>query len=266
MTAALLEGNTAQVLNMLNCGFPPNSPLKVTVSGEKNETRTFIAHIAAEKGLLSVIKHISEYRDTMETRNSSGQTPFLVACKSGEFEVIRYLALRVRVDRTVQDYEGNTALHLAVQTGSKDLTQYLLEELQLDPAVRNLACETPADLCTRLIPTVMASEQLAYEEITAILRAKTAANPPLLPIPSPHCSRNGSQPARSRSILTPLSKQSLAFPALRPKLRSITPVDKLIRERCQQVFFSIQQKKKTSPLKRLKPLYGNPYTETAVPF
>jgi len=260
MAVALAEGNTAEVLNMLNCGFPPNTPLRTILFGETKAGKTYVAHIAASKGLLSVLKHIAVAPETLETQNSDGLTPFLAACKSGEFEAIRFLALRLKVNTSEQDLEGNTGVHLAAAARNRDLVQYLVEDLHLNPYTKNLAGETPADLCTRLLTQANSTDISILEEISALLGTKTAPAPAPVP-PTPH--RNGSQPPRSRPFLSPIDKQSMGFPALRLKLRSVTPVDRLIRERCQQVFSSVQQKK-VSPLKRLKPLllpqYANLYS------
>lgn len=264
MAVALSEGNTGEILNMLNCGFPPSTPLRTILFGGVRDGKTYIAHVAASKGLLPVLKHISEAQETLEMKNSDGFTPFLAACKSGEFEAIRFLAIRLRVNTDAQDSEGNTGVHLAAAARNRDLVQYLVEDLHLNHTTRNLAGEAPADLCTRLLPMASSNDQSILEEISAFLRSKEPAMPPAFPL-TPQ--RNGSQPPRSRPFLSPLNKQSFGSPALRLKLRSATPIDRLIRERCKQVFTSVQQKK-VSPLKRLKPLslplYANLYSQSSI--
>lgn len=251
MAVALTEGNTVEVLKMLNCGFPPTTPLRTILFGEAKAGQTYIAHVAASKGLLPVLKHIAKVPEVLEMQNSDGLTPFLAACKSGEFEAIRFLALRLKVSTSGQDLEGNTGVHLAAAARNRDLVQYLVEDLHLNPTTKNLACETPADLCTRLLSQASAPDLAILEEIAALLGAK--AVPASFPVPITPL-RNCSQPPRSRPFLSPVDKQSFAFPALRLKLRSATPVDRLIRERCKLVFSTVQQKK-ASPLKRLKPLF-----------
>ena len=243
--ACLIDSNTSQALTMLRCGFPPTTQLRGGVTGEPTNARTYCGHIAAQKGLVPVLRQLVETQGVLELRDSAGLTPFLVACKYAEFEAIRFLARTASVDTSVVDTNGNNGIHLAAANGHKEIVEYLVDELKLSPCVRNNDGEVPADLCTKAVLSADSHMQGVFEAISVYLKSKySAASLVIDTSPKPK-----KLSLRSRVSLTPIGRSSASSGPLRLNLRSATPVDRLIKDRCKLVFTTVQNKR-ALPLRR----------------
>jgi ankyrin repeat protein len=67
----------------------------------------------------------------INSRNSLGRTPFLLAAKDGFIEVVKFI-----IDQNgnifEKDIDGRTAIHLAASEGKLDMVKYLYKECGLD--------------------------------------------------------------------------------------------------------------------------------------
>ena len=92
-------------------------------------------HFAAAAGTLeSVFLLIEVGKSPVDCLNEHGQTPFLVACRSGNVDVAKWLASAKNDSSSrgggganfyVEDSDWNNALHAAAQSGNLDLIEYL---------------------------------------------------------------------------------------------------------------------------------------------
>lgn len=87
-------------------------------------------------------------------RNALAQSPVQMAL-SMELDQLKALVAGTTVNGT--DYLGNTLLHAAAQAGKSEAAAWLLSE-GADPAVKNYAGETPADLAAKRGFTKLAAE------------------------------------------------------------------------------------------------------------
>ena len=256
MSSSLQDSNTSHVLTMLRSGFPPSTPLKALQTVGEPTSKTYCAHIAAEKGLLPVIRFLADTSPSVfEAKNSSGLTPFLCACKSCEFDTVRFLATRAKVDLSVTDPKGNTAVHLSASEGYKDLVQYLVEDLGLSPLLRNHDGELPVDVCSRSGLKGDIYKQAAREETGVYLMTKFGIPPP------PDLGKEGKRlvgQGRNKGSLTPINRGDYGGENLRLNLRSLTPVDRMIRERCKVVYSTVQSRmmQKGPALRRSRPSHS----------
>lgn len=92
----------------------------------------------------------------VDTRNSEGATPLLLAVNSPDASAAVSLLLEHGADLHAADAAGNTVLHVAARDTRDPATVLLLMNAGADPTVRNLAGETAADLAARN-PTVSAT-------------------------------------------------------------------------------------------------------------
>jgi len=76
------------------------------------------------------------------------QTIALIAAE-GSPSMMRYLADKLDVDISQQNYEGETALHLAVKSESVKLVRFLIEEKNLNPNAKTKLDETPLHYAAR---------------------------------------------------------------------------------------------------------------------
>ncbi len=93
-------------------------------------------HLASIKGHTNMMELLFENEDgidsgdeiylPLETQNKQGCTPFLLACASGQIEVIDLL-LDQGASFHDRNGEGNTAFHLASMNGKKEVLEYLLK-------------------------------------------------------------------------------------------------------------------------------------------
>ena len=65
-----------------------------------------------------------------------GRNAFLLACDSGNIEMVKYLAEREPQLINSVKKNNNTGLHLATWKGNMDTVLFLIEELEMDPAVK----------------------------------------------------------------------------------------------------------------------------------
>ena len=88
-------------------------------------------------------------------KDKDGDTAFLAACSSGNFEFIKFFIEEKNVDVNERNNEGNTCLHYFVGgkwggVDKKGIMSYLLEK-GADPKAKNSKGETPGNV---LMPTI----------------------------------------------------------------------------------------------------------------
>ena len=162
------KGYTPLVAILLQAGADPGSADKLG--------RHALA-AAAGKGHLEVIRTLLRYRADINAGADRNQTALLTACRAGENGAVELLlqhkpllfpgvtagcgplsgALQNRHVQTAiilleyganayeRDVNGNTMLHLAVQCGSVELCEILLEKYNIDPVTPNNNGESAAD-------------------------------------------------------------------------------------------------------------------------
>ncbi|XP_033741695.1 transient receptor potential cation channel subfamily A member 1 homolog [Pecten maximus] len=101
-------------------------------------------HIGAEKGYLSIVKCLLEYKVDVDAKNEEEQTPLHLAAKSGRTNIVRELVLRDHSSVNDEDEDSNTALHLAADCGHAKVAGVLLDN-GADVAARNCNLWTPLD-------------------------------------------------------------------------------------------------------------------------
>ncbi|XP_029826582.3 NF-kappa-B inhibitor epsilon [Ixodes scapularis] len=140
----------------------------------RNDLGQTALHVASLCGRFDEARFLLVAGATVDARDRAGCTPLHVACKKGDLRVasdllspvtqkeVEFLKLRyqVAVDNGSLDvgrlllqrtYAGDTALHLAVRSGSRALVEKLLQEHTADPNVREHYCgATPLHLACRL--------------------------------------------------------------------------------------------------------------------
>lgn len=140
----------------------------------RNDLGQTALHVASLCGRFDEARFLLVAGATVDARDRAGCTPLHVACKRGDLRVasdllspvtqkeVDFLKLRyqVAVDNGSLDvgrlllqrtYAGDTALHLAVRSGSRALVERLLQEHTADPNVQEHYCgATPLHLACRL--------------------------------------------------------------------------------------------------------------------
>ena len=133
--------------------------------------------VAAGKGDLEMISTLLRYRADINTGSDSCQTALLAACRAGQngavelimqYKPLLYpgvtggrgpligalqnkhiqtakILLEYGADVQERDVDGNTILHLAVQCGSVDLCEILINRYNMDPYVTNNSGQSAAD-------------------------------------------------------------------------------------------------------------------------
>jgi ankyrin repeat protein len=99
-------------------------------------------HKAAEAGNLpELMTLLAASPQAIEERDENGLTPLLMAAKSGQREIVQFLAEK-GADLKAVNARGNTALHLAAWSGYVDLVDYFLTK-GIDINARSLTGWTP---------------------------------------------------------------------------------------------------------------------------
>ncbi|KAL4444736.1 hypothetical protein ABPG74_015944 [Tetrahymena malaccensis] len=92
-----------------------------------------------------------KYLDTHMTiefnqANSSGQTPLMLACQKGNYDVARFLVSHKSVDINSQDLAGNSSLHYACMYGQRKIVEMLLGQKQVQSYIKNNDEKQPKDM------------------------------------------------------------------------------------------------------------------------
>ena len=173
------NGETALII-AAEKGYAPLAAILLQAGADPGRADKFGRHalaVAAGKGHLEVIRTLLRYRADINAGADRNQTALLTACRAGENGAVELLlqykpllfpgvtagcgplagALQNRHIRTAiillgyganayeRDVNGNTVLHLAVQCGSVELCEMLLNKYNIDPAAPNNNGETAAD-------------------------------------------------------------------------------------------------------------------------
>ncbi|XP_063405743.1 serine/threonine-protein phosphatase 6 regulatory ankyrin repeat subunit C-like [Mytilus trossulus] len=92
-----------------------------------------VLHTACFNGHTEVVKLLIEIGLNVNDRQKNGFTPLYLACLKGHYETVKYLLdlngdkLNSRVDTTLKDTQGNSALHAAFSNQHTDVVQLLTE-------------------------------------------------------------------------------------------------------------------------------------------
>lgn len=165
---AAMEGQTERLCTLL-CYTPHPDLLDI-----KNDLGQTALHLAALCGRNEEARLLMVAGATVDVRDSTGSTPLHVACRRGDVRLAQdllspvtkeettFLQLRYKVttDRGSWDpgrmlvqrtYAGDTSLHLAVRSGSRELVQHLLNHSATDPNLQErYSGATPLHLACRL--------------------------------------------------------------------------------------------------------------------
>lgn len=102
-------------------------------------------HAAARYGCLTKLKWLFDRTVSVDSRNSSRQTPLMLACHAGHLDVIGYLIERGAAVNLVDD-QGQTALHYAAMNDTKS-TLELLIGCGANKRCKSKHGKLPVDIC-----------------------------------------------------------------------------------------------------------------------
>ncbi|XP_076082888.1 uncharacterized protein LOC143053953 [Mytilus galloprovincialis] len=129
---ACQEGHYETVKFLLDLnGQEFNSCVDTTI---KNKEGWSALHVACQNGHKEVIKLLIDVGMNLNDTTHSGSTPLHKACQEGHYETVKFLldlngqSLNSRVQTTVKDDKGLSALHLACQkNGNKEVIKFLID-------------------------------------------------------------------------------------------------------------------------------------------
>ena len=107
-------------------GHMLNTPSAQRMLNETNYYGSTPLHVAAMKGHVQCLEMLLG-QGAMIHKNHSGYTPFMSACAYGHKDAANVLFLAHPFQRDWTDDEGNSALHIAVNSGSSSTVQLLLD-------------------------------------------------------------------------------------------------------------------------------------------
>jgi ankyrin repeat protein len=141
--AAANNGSSRTVQLLLDAGFPVNVRSPEGIAPSKEVTPLHLASLGGWEGIVS---ELLDRGASVETYDSSGETPLLYACSSRNVpEAVVALLLEKRADPKVRGLNGNSALHYAC-LNSNVATVTLLLEWGLSVESENGECLTPLHL------------------------------------------------------------------------------------------------------------------------
>ena len=83
-------------------------------------------HIASSSGNLDIVIALIEAGAQIDNKNEDEQTPVHLAAKHGQLKVLKYILGHDRYSVNDEDFESQTALHLASSGGHHDIVQELI--------------------------------------------------------------------------------------------------------------------------------------------
>uniref|UniRef100_A0A0E0B1I4 PGG domain-containing protein n=1 Tax=Oryza glumipatula TaxID=40148 RepID=A0A0E0B1I4_9ORYZ len=147
------------------CWFPFYRPLEVPIcellqasvspAFKPDETGSFPIHIAASMGVLKAISILlKKCPDCASLRDDKGKTFLHVAVQRKRRNVVKFACRNTELSwmLNMQDSDGNTALHLAIQTGDLGIFGCLMGNQQVCLNLANNNGLTPLDLSESKIP------------------------------------------------------------------------------------------------------------------
>lgn len=116
-------------------------PLATTASGDT------VLHTAVHHGQKDIVSFLLPNKQLVDLKNADGDTPFLYA--AGKSLEICEVLLKAGADPLVTNASGETALHIAVRSGKKDIASFLSANKQLIE-LKNNEGKTPLLLAVEL--------------------------------------------------------------------------------------------------------------------
>ena len=124
---------------------PDFDALKAILAKSKNE---FPLHCASTVDHSAIVKYLLKTkRYDVNQKNEEGYTPLHMAAMKGVSSVVRSL-LRQGADVLIQDNEGNTALHLAIEYSNIKVALVLIESKKCDYSLKNDIGQTPRNVAS----------------------------------------------------------------------------------------------------------------------
>ena len=77
------------------------------------------------------------------------QTPLHLAAREGHIRAIEILIAEGKALLNILDFHGNTALHIAANSSSREATMSILLSHGADPSIKNLEGKTAADIISK---------------------------------------------------------------------------------------------------------------------
>ncbi len=106
-------------------------------------------HYASVYGKLKRIEWLFQRGVAIDTKTKSEQSPLMLACQCGRFEIAFYL-IEKQANFRECDCSGKTVLHYAAMSGNKNLLQFLVQCGAVnDKLKRSVDGETPLSICDR---------------------------------------------------------------------------------------------------------------------
>uniref|UniRef100_A0A0E0M024 PGG domain-containing protein n=1 Tax=Oryza punctata TaxID=4537 RepID=A0A0E0M024_ORYPU len=152
---------------------------------QTDDKGSFPIHVAAAEGSLGTINILLNKSPNCATLlNAHGRTFLHVAVENGRHAIIMFVRRRRRLAAKImnmQDNDGNTALHLAIQGGDLHAVLCLLMNPVIEVDSLNKEGLTPLDISTRLIPEGLlhGSHQRIWIDESLDLANANHANPSL---------------------------------------------------------------------------------------
>jgi hypothetical protein len=146
MVSAFETVQESKIRDLLNLGFPPESPLVIR-DGESLIERTYPVHLSCQYNFLPVLQELIRLGCNIEILDSYRRTPLMVACEAGNLEIVEFLTITCKVSTKGQDYAGNTVLHIASINGQLAVLKFLVDTLGLSIKTLNSQKKTALALC-----------------------------------------------------------------------------------------------------------------------
>ena len=102
-----------------------DSVTNITLRSEYDRT---VLHYACQEGAIDMVKYLlDKHPDMLTIKDTTGQSPYLVAGFSGSVELVKFL-ISQGCDVMDKNSKGQTVLHIACDKGKLELAQYLVEK------------------------------------------------------------------------------------------------------------------------------------------
>ena len=135
-----------------------------------------LLHMACGCGSTTIVEYLLDsehFRPTdVNTVNRCGESPLYIACKMGNVDVMQALLKTRECNINVQTKDGDTPLHIAVETEYEIMTS-LLADPQCDPNVANEKGETPLHVACAQRNAIVVKTVLATGKCDPNVRMKT---------------------------------------------------------------------------------------------
>lgn len=146
MVSAFETVQESKIRDLLNLGFPPESPLVIRDNDGMVE-RTYSVHLSCQYNFLSILQDLIRLGCNIEILDSYHRTPLMVACEAGNLEIVEFLTLTCKVSTKGQDYAGNSVLHISAINGQLAILKFLVETLGIHIKTLNSQKKTALALC-----------------------------------------------------------------------------------------------------------------------